>query len=474
MRKAAIVFGALVGSGGCAGLLGLDAFDQLAEGARCDVAGWTCGPGLTCGPDDVCVPDGAGGGGAGGGGAGGAGGLGGGGAGGNGPTCGNGVVEPGEVCFTEPFVAIPSGGRTSLGLLVLNCSGDGAPDIVVTHRDDNSVGALLNDGSGTYDNLIVSAGPYGPGPLTAADGDPNGGLLTIALNGRLILLPRKAATPCGFDNQILSAATAGVGLDVASADLDGAPGVDSVWLTSEGAANPGERIHHATDVLSVFPSEPPLYLNEVPSAVALANALGSGLPDILVADPDMKSVVVYENTSGTFGFGTYIPANPLGGSPMAIAAADLDGDGLNEIVTANQGSNTVSVLRNLGGGSFASQTPEPTVVGDNGVPAIGPAGLALADIDQDGDIDAVVSNSDDTSGGSSISIFLNDGSGKLLLATSAFPLVASPSPIPVGRQPRAVFLTDLNGDGAADIVLSSTFVDSVTMQSPVFVLLAQP
>ncbi len=43
----------------------------------------------------------------------------------------------------------------------------------------------------------------------------------------------------------------------------------------------------------------------------------------------------------------------VGADPNDLATDDLDGDGLNDIVTADTGSNTLSVLLNQGGGAFA-------------------------------------------------------------------------------------------------------------------------
>ncbi len=45
----------------------------------------------------------------------------------------------------------------------------------------------------------------------------------------------------------------------------------------------------------------------------------------------------------------------VGSRPHSVTAADVDGDGAVDLVTANYSSNTVSVLRNLGDGTFAAQ-----------------------------------------------------------------------------------------------------------------------
>src|SRR5712692_8152366 len=45
-----------------------------------------------------------------------------------------------------------------------------------------------------------------------------------------------------------------------------------------------------------------------------------------------------------------------GNNPYAVAIADLNRDGRPDIVVANYGSNTVSVLLGIGGGAFAPRT----------------------------------------------------------------------------------------------------------------------
>ncbi len=129
-----------------------------------------------------------------------------------------------------------------------------------------------------------------------------------------------------------------------------------------------------------------------------------------------------------------------GSLPSAVRSADLDEDGIQDLVVANYGANTVSVMRGLGtagvgNGSFAAAVSYPT--GTN------PAGIAFADLNDDGILDVVVA----LEGQTDLALHLGQGTGGVGDGT-----LAAASFVPLPMAARAVAVADLDEDGYEDLI----------------------
>ncbi len=124
---------------------------------------------------------------------------------------------------------------------------------------------------------------------------------------------------------------------------------------------------------------------------------------------------------------------------------DVNKDGIPDLVVANKGSDSISILRGTGNGQFSATTDYPA--------GHSPQYVALADLNGDGFLDVVVANYYENYliGKGTISVLLNDGTGGLLAPTSYI----------VGTYPASVAIADFNGDGKPDLAVVSTYTSNL-------------
>lgn len=169
-----------------------------------------------------------------------------------------------------------------------------------------------------------------------------------------------------------------------------------------------------------------------PSFVAAADVNTDGFLDLVITDPVANVVSVFPgNGDGTFQARADYPVS---GAPFAAAIADINGDGIPDIVTADQ-SGEISVLLGNGGGTFQTAVNYPA----NGVPV----SIALADFNRDGKLDVVVAN---YSGGFLASVLLGNGDGTF----------KPPAGYGAGTNNTSVAIGDFNGDGKLDLAVTQS------------------
>lgn len=185
-----------------------------------------------------------------------------------------------------------------------------------------------------------------------------------------------------------------------------------------------------------------------PRAIALADLDGDGLLDIVVADhgtgasDDGGFDVLLNDGRGNFAAGRHYAAGLQADEnvyrDLNLAIADLNGDGRPDVAVTGirSDSGIVSLFFNHGDGTFAAPIDYPT-----GARLVA---VAAGDLDSDGDIDIAVAWAGTVNGeGSGLGIFLNEGDG----------LLRAPIPFAIAA-PVSVAIADLNRDGHLDIAVT--------------------
>ena len=179
-----------------------------------------------------------------------------------------------------------------------------------------------------------------------------------------------------------------------------------------------------------FGSKTDYTTGKYPNAVALGDVNGDGLLDIVTVNDGGTASVLLGLSAGSYGPKADYPT---GSYPDGIALGDVNGDGRLDLVTSNSGDNTISVLLGTGTGTFGLKADYAT-----GAQAYG---LALGDVNGDGRLDVVTAN-------------INSSSASVLLALNGGGF-GVPAIYGTNYSPLSVALGDVNGDGQLDMVTAN-------------------
>ena len=270
---------------------------------------------------------------------------------------------------------------------VADFNGDGIPDLAVTNTNGNTVSVLLGNGNGTFQPQVSYAAGAAPTGIVVGDFNGDGfadlaitNFVDVAGSGVIVVL---LGNGDGTFQNFVSYGAGSFAAGIAVADFNG-DGIADLAVT-----NSGNGTGNTVGVLlgngdGTFQSQQTYATGTNPYGVVVGDFNGDGIPDLAVTNEGDNTVgVLLGNGDGTFQTQQTFPT---GATPVGIAVADLNGDGNADLAVANNNANSLTVSVLLGNGNGTFQPQQTYTVGSS------PIGIAAADFNGDGVPDLAASN----------------------------------------------------------------------------------
>jgi hypothetical protein len=328
---------------------------------------------------------------------------------------------------------------------------DGDDDIDVLsaesfERDTDIIAWFENDGSGNFTGRVIRNDADDVRRVHAADvdGDDDIDVLSAEEDDDDIFWYENDGNdnPSFTDRRITSNADGATSVFTADVDGDGATDVLSAaengsgsidWYENDGTSNPSFTTRNIGSLSGA-------------TSVYAADLDGDGDPDVIAGNWDNNEtpkVVWYENkvdADGSFGPAqTILSTSGNESDQRDVHAADVDGDGDTDVLSASHQNDAINWYENDGSGNFT--THNITTSADDA------RGVYTADVDGDGHTDVVSASSVDDK----IAWYENDGASDPSFTAHTITTDALSA--------RGVYAADVDGDGHTD-VLSASYDDN--------------
>jgi hypothetical protein len=379
-------------------------------------------------------------------------------------------------------VTYSSGGEANASLVLGDLNGDGKLDIVTANfcvancqtTPEGGFGVLLGNGDGTFQSALVYSLVGGTAGSVAL-GDLNGdGKLDVVVSvtptigcfaeGSIAVFLGKGDGTFQPQRTYKSGGLCANNLLVADVNEDGKPDV----LVVNDCGSDQSFCSSSTDsVIAVLRGNGDgSFLaartydsgGAARSSITVADVNGDEKLDLLVANSGGEhlggvgnTAVLLGNGDGTFQTAEIFESGAMG--PTSLAVADLNGDGKPDVVETNcfysscfEGTGAVVVQLGNGDGTF--QAPQAYNSG-----GYLPTMVALADVNLDGKLDAVVVNTGEcrTCASGGVTVLLGNGDGTFS------PFAPSRQFSSGGAESFSAALGDVNRDGRLDVVVANWF-----------------
>jgi hypothetical protein len=271
--------------------------------------------------------------------------------------------------------AMPDG---PAGVAVGDVDGDGIPDLVVLAVVPDLLLVLKGLGDGTVAPAPLAVLPEDGTAFTVADLDGDGDLDLVSTGSPADVVRVRLGHGDGSFAACVDFATGDLSVDVITHDVDGDGVLDVV--TADAAGTVSVLLGRGGGTLERVVSH---VVGFNPTHVAAGDLDGDGVQDLAVSYNGGfgRVAVLYGQGEAAFAAPVVLPA---GQSPEDLVIEDFDGNGHLDIAVAHVSSDDVHVILGQGGGVFAPGIPHPLPPGTQ------PRTMVCADLDEDGVPDLVV------------------------------------------------------------------------------------
>jgi hypothetical protein len=332
-------------------------------------------------------------------------------------------------------------------LALADVDGDGSPDLLVTNQVTGDLTVLLNQGNGAFvpsGRFRAGAGPFdikdlngspavasleGTDGLAAGAFTGDGATDVVAVNraANTFSLLRGIGSASFLNPQIFPTGSHPAAIRVGDLTADGH--ADAVVLEDS-------RVEvFLGDGVGGFKRMPPIDAGAAPTGLTIADINGDGIPDLVVGNALGDVLILYGNGDGTFR-----PYQRVDHRVSLAVVKDTNHAGQDDVIVADPSLDRVFVANGPAGQAFAQ---------DRADGLLAPSAVRVADLNGDGIPDLVVANS----GGNNVLVYLGDGHGSFGPALS----------FPVGTNPVAVTISDLTGDGVPDLIVANEGSNDVSI-----------
>ena len=354
------------------------------------------------------------------------------------------VLQPGKLTYVYDRATFAAG-ASPVAVVRADFDGDGRGDLATADNGAGTVSVLLAKDHGAFHPPVAYAAGIEPNALAVADLDDDGAQDLVVVDQNC----PSGSCGDGVVRVLLGAGDGSFGAAQAFAvdsnpqsvaigdfDGDGVPDLAVVNAISIITQGPGTVSILVGRGDGSFDPQVEYDAGQGPSAIVAADLDGDGLLDLAIDNYVALLVAHAVVTLHGHGDATFdAPVSHLVAvGPVDLVAQDLDGSGAPDLVTANLGDNSVSVLRDDGAGGWLPHLDFAA--------GFGPEALAAADLNGDGQADLALPTFTASAGGGSLALLRNLG-----LAVFAPPVEYQTGPIGA-----AILAADIDGEDGTDLV----------------------